>query len=355
MPQFHRFLFIAMTVCVCPLALLGDQITLKNGDRLTGSITKTDGPNLIFKSELAGLITVPLDAVASLTTSAPVNVSLKDGQLLLGTASADAAKISVTTASGQLETPRADVTAIRSVDEQKAYQAEIDRYASPGILDLWAGHMDLGVALANGNANTFNFATGFNAVRATKIDKLTVNFTSIYSTATLGGISSVTANAKRGSLDYNINLKPKLFLWAGVDLENDHFQHLQLRFVPSAGFGYHVFKTSSSYLDVLAGGSLDREFYSTFDRTSGEVVFGDDYDKTINKRSHIHQSFKFFENLSYSGQYRVNFDLTASTLLTKAISFQLTGSERYVTNPPAGLKGNDLILTTGLRLSFARQ
>jgi hypothetical protein len=354
MSQFHRFLLIT-SACLCPLALFADQITLKNGDRLTGSITKTDGANLIFKSELAGQITVPLDAVVSLTTSVPVNISLKDGQLLLGTASADAAKIAVTTAAGQLETPRADVTAIRSVDEQKAYQAAIDRYANPGILDLWAGHMDLGLALANGNANTFNFAAGFNAVRATNTDKITVNFASIYSTATVGGISSVTANAKRGSLDYNINLKPKLFLWAGVDLENDHFQQLELRFVPAAGFGYHVFKTKTSYLDVLGGGSLDREFYSTFNRTSGEVVFGDDYDKTINKRTHIHQNFKFFENLSYSGQYRVNFDLSAATTLTKMISLQFTGSERYVTNPPPGLKGNDLILTTGVRLSFARQ
>jgi len=354
MLQFNRFVLIA-SACLCPLALLADQITLKNGDRLTGSILKTDGANLVFKSELAGQVTVPLDAIVSLTTSAPVNVGLKDGQLLLGTASADAAKITVNTASGQLETPRADVAAIRSVDEQKAFQAEIDRYANPGILDLWTGNLDLGLALSSGNANTFNFASGFNAVRATKIDKITVNFTSIYSTGTVGGVSSVTANAKRGSVDYNINLSRNFFLWAGVDLENDHFQHLELRFVPAGGVGYHVFKTSSSYLDVVGGGSLDREFYSTFNRTSGEAVFGDDYDKTINKRTHIHQSLKFFENLSYSGQYRVNFDLSASTALTKLLSLQFTGSDRYITNPPAGLKGNDIILTTGVRLSFARR
>jgi hypothetical protein len=125
--------------------------------------------------------------------------------------------------------------------------------------------------------------------------------------------------------------------------------------VPAGGFGYHVFKTKRSYLDVLGGGSLDREFYSTFNRTSGEAVFGDDYDQLIHKNSHIHQSFKFFENLSYVGQYRVNFDLSASTALTKTISLQFTGSDRYVSNPPAGLKGNDLILTTGIRFSFARQ
>ena len=354
MSRSYRVLLLLCGLIV-PLTLSADQITLKNGDRLTGSIVKLDGANLIFKAELAGQVTVPFDAVVSFTTSAPINVGLKDGQLLLGTATGDTSSISVKTATaGQLEAARSNVSAIRSVDEQKAYQAEIDRYANPSILDLWAGNVDLGLALSRGNANTTNFSAGFNAVRTTKIDKITVNFTSIYSTSSVGGFRSVTANAKRGSIDYDINVGPKLFLWTSVDLENDHFQELQLRFVPAGGFGYHVFKTSSSYLDVLGGGSLSREFYSTFNRTSGEVVFGDDYDKTFGKRSHIHQSFRMFPNLSYSGQYRVNFDLIASTALTKMVSLQLTGSDRYTSFPPVGLKGNDLILTTGVRFTFAR-
>ena len=42
-----------MAISVCP-AVIGDQITLKNGDHLSGTISKADGKVLTMKSEFAG-------------------------------------------------------------------------------------------------------------------------------------------------------------------------------------------------------------------------------------------------------------------------------------------------------------
>ena len=44
-------------------AALADQVTLKNGDRLTGSISKSDGKELVLKTEYAGDVTVKFDAI----------------------------------------------------------------------------------------------------------------------------------------------------------------------------------------------------------------------------------------------------------------------------------------------------
>jgi len=49
--------------------LLADQVVMKNGDRLSGNIVKYDGKSLIIKSELAGQVTIPWDAVTSITSS----------------------------------------------------------------------------------------------------------------------------------------------------------------------------------------------------------------------------------------------------------------------------------------------
>jgi len=57
---------------------------MKNGDRLSGAIVKYDGKNLILKSEFAGQVTIPWDAVTAITSSDPLNVGLKDGQMLVG-------------------------------------------------------------------------------------------------------------------------------------------------------------------------------------------------------------------------------------------------------------------------------
>jgi len=33
----------------------------------------------------------------------------------------------------------------------------------------------------------------------------------------------------------------------------------------------------------------------------------------------------------------------------------VTFSDRYISNPPLGLKGNDLLLSTGFRLTFGKE
>ncbi len=51
-----------MMICtICP-KLLADQIILKNGDRLTGTIIKSDDKSLSLKSEFAGTVMVQWDA-----------------------------------------------------------------------------------------------------------------------------------------------------------------------------------------------------------------------------------------------------------------------------------------------------
>lgn len=364
---------LALASLLSPALALADTITLKNGDRITGSVVKTDEGNLIFKGEMAGEMKVPLDNITSLTTSAPINVTTKDGQLLVGPTNLDTTRAAVQTAnSGTVQADRGNVTAIRSMDEQKTYQAEIDRYAHPGPLDLWAGTFDFGLGLSSGNSQTTAYTMAFNAVRATKRDKLDVYFTSLYSTqetfvttnpAYPNGkyVGSTAANARRGGLSYNFNLTPKLFAWGSLDLENNAVQQLNLRVNPAGGLGYHAFKNDNGFLDILGGGSYNLEYFAFQpEKHYAEFVIGDEFQHIFNKRSSLHQSFKFFPNLTDTGQYRINFDLTAATALTKALSWQVSLSDRYLSNPPPAIfpsppiKGNDLIFSTGVRVTFAR-
>lgn len=59
-----------------------------------------------------------------------------------------------------------------------------------------------------------------------------------------------------------------------------------------------------------------------------------------------------FPNLSQTGEYRFNFDTTAATALTKYLSWQITFSDRYLSNPAFGRKSNDTLLTTGIQVNF---
>ncbi len=85
-------LFTLISLFALSMASFADQVTLKNGDRLTGTIVKSDGKTLVIHTDAAGDITVALPSVQEIKTDAELHVSLKGGrrrlaQLLPPTAS----------------------------------------------------------------------------------------------------------------------------------------------------------------------------------------------------------------------------------------------------------------------------
>jgi len=325
------------------------QITLKNGDRFTGSVVKIDGKNLVFKSEYAGSITVPWEAVVAVSSTEPLAITLQDGQLVVGAVTTSEAKLVIQTK--ETGTVSANLSSVKMVRSQ-AEQAEAERYNNPRIIDLWSGFLDFGYAVAKGNSDTNNVSLTANATRATTRDKIEVYFTSLYASTA----SAATANSKRGGISYSLNLLPKLFVFGSTDLESDEFQSLDLRFAPAGGFGYHAINNKRTALDVFGGASLDREFFSTgLNRTSGEMVVGQELSYKLSTITSLHEKLSFFPNLSDTSEYRTNFDLTSATTLKKWLAWQITASDRFLSNPLPGRKQNDFIFTTGFRVTFAKR
>ncbi len=336
--------------------LFADQVTMKNGDRLSGSIVKYDGKNLIIKSEFAGQVTIPWDAVTAISSGVPLNIGLKGGQTLVGTVTTSDGKIQVATENaGTVTAPKDSIEFVRSKEEQAAYQAEIDRFHNPRLIDLWTGFLDLGYATTRGNTDTGSFNLNTDASRSTNRDKIEATFTMIQSSSNASGKDITTADAKRGGVSYNINLDHRWFAFGSVNLESDEFQSLDLRFNPAGGGGFHAIKTPKTTLDLQAGASEDKEFFNTgLDRSFTEVLLGENYVYKFNANTSVHQALTFFPNMSSTGNYRINFDLSAVTAIRKWLGWQFTVSDRFLSNPVAGRKDNDVLVSTGLRVTFAK-
>ncbi len=101
--------------------------------------------------------------------------------------------------------------------------------------------------------------------------------------------------------------------------------------------------------------SYNRENFSdNVTRNSGELYWGDDWNYKLSGVTAIAQSYRMFNNLSRTGDYRINFDFGTATTLRKWLSWQVTASDRFLSNPALGRQRNDILLSTGLRLSFAQ-
>ena len=350
-----------MRYLICVLFFAGlswaDQITLTNGDRVTGSLIRSDSKILVLKTETAGELTFKWESIAAISAPGPLYIGLGGGQMIVGSVETVNGRFSVTTQNaGVVVTSKESIQFIRNNDEQAKAQSEIDHFRNPRLVDLWVGNLDLGFAASRGNANTETLTLSTNAQRATTRDKIAVYYTSIFSSSDFaGGTTQTTANSKRGGVGYNLNLNKRAFVFGSVDLESDQFQSLDLRFTPAGGLGYHAIASMPTQFDLRVGAAANREFFSTgLNRTSAELLVGDDFLHKFSASTHVEQKLNFFTNLSDTGAYRVNFDLSAVTVIRKWFSWQFTVSDRYLSNPVPGRKKNDAIFSTGLRVSFGK-
>jgi putative salt-induced outer membrane protein len=351
------FLGLAPTV-------FADQITLKNGDRLSGTIVKSDGKTLVLHTEFAGDVTVQFAAITQITSDKPLHVALKSGQTVVGPIATRDGNLEVAPASGApVETPKESVVAIRNDADQLAYEKSLH----PGLLEGWNGAANVGFSLTRGNSQTENLSLAFNAARATKNDKLSLYTNAVYGTNQLA-TPSTTANTEGGGIRYDRNINPRAFGFVSADFSSNALQDLNLRSVGSVGFGYHAIKSDRTVLDFLAGGNFTDENYTeTVTNTTvtppttstmklihnfGALTLGEELMRKLGKTTVLTEKLYFYPDLTQTGEYRGTFDLGLATKISKWLGWQNHFSEIYVSNPPEGTKQNDVVLTTGLTFSF---
>jgi putative salt-induced outer membrane protein YdiY len=352
--QFHKYrkvLLSCLLVGVLFPAAWADQVVLKNGDRVTGSIIKKDGNNLTVETEQLGVIVTPWDQIESFIVEKPLHIVLQDGRALQGSLTVSGDKAEITTPQTKVNVAPADIAVLRNDEEQKEYE----RMLHPGWGELWSGTGTIGFAGTAGNARTMTFTAGINADRATNNDKISLYFSLVKASARIDNENRDTAEAIRGGISYAYNINPRLFFSAFNDYEYDRFQNLDLRFVIGGGAGFHALKSERNSLDLLAGFAYNRSSFSTpLIRESAEFYWGDEYSMKLNSVTSLVQSFRMFNDLTNKGFYRVNFDIGLSTKIFKWLSWNVSLSDRYLSDPAPGRKTNDFLYTTGLGITFAK-
>lgn len=346
---------IVCLACCLPGALRADRIVLKDGDRVTGEIVKKDGATLTVKSKNFGVVTLKWDDIETIATDQPLHVVLPGNRTVKAALQTQGDRVEVAVPGAPETYAPAEIAALRNDAEQRTYE----RLLRPGLLDLWTISGGLNIAGTKGNAETSTLTTPLRFVRASNTSRTTAYFNSIRSTATINGVDAQTARAVRGGWGFSRNLRRNVFANAFNDYEYDKFQSLDLRVVLGGGLGYDAWKGETGRFAVVAGGAWNREKFSpasrpAFTRNSAEAYWGDDFSYRMSARTNLVQAFRMFNNLTNTGEYRVNFDIGASTLLTKWLTWDVSLSNRFLSNPVPGRQRNDLLYTTGLGFTFAR-
>jgi putative salt-induced outer membrane protein len=346
-----------LIVLVTAVPALADQVSLKNGDRLTGTIVQSDGKTLVLHTEYAGDVTVKWDSVKGIESSESLRVELPNGKTVVGPVSTSDETVKVATSTGEVAAPLANVKGL-------SQQAGYEKMETASILQNWKGGVNAGFSLTGGNSETTNLAIGFLAARQSLKSKLGMYANIVYATTTTTlvtinpftntKISSTTANTEAGGLRYDHDLNPKTFAFVSADFFADALQGLNLRSVFGGGLGYHAIKNDNTTLDFLGGLNYTRESYTTLQRNLVALTLGEELMHKLGKSTVLNQKLYFFPDLNSAGDFRGTFDFASVTKISKRFGWQNSFADVYVTNPPVGKKQNDVILTTGLNLSFGQ-
>jgi len=367
--SFRIFFMLAVTV-VFSQRLFADQISLKNGDHLTGTIVRSDAKTLVLKTDAAGEVTLQMAAIDTITTTQQLHVGLAGGQTVVGPVTTKNGQIEVATkTSGVVSSSKDSLQYLRSDADQASYDAAMERLRHPHLGDFWTGTLDTGLSLTRGNSSTLAYNLAARAVRKTDRDKITLYTTAVYGKNNTTSPSQVIANQVTGGIRGDITFSSRWFAFGSADFNSNALQNLDLQNVITGGLGAHLIMTKSTSFDVYGGIGYNQEFFSAYTlpnptpppatlsfaavtqrNVSADV--GEEFDTKLGSRSTFSETFNYFPNVTGPSGYRFNFNTTLSTAINKWLGWQFSLSDTDISNPPTGIKKNDLLISTGVRLTL---
>ena len=224
-----------------------DELIMKNGDRLQGSVVSMSLGKLVFKTSYAGEIKIKWDQVAKLTTEQPLEAYLRNEQTLIG-------KI-VAAEDGTLVFHPADGSP--SVPVPLAQVKTLERPKPPAGWEF-GGNVSAGVSKETGNTNTekYNLIANATISKLPHEVKLYAEFHKEWSKNKLSKDNAL------GSATYKRFLTNKWFVFGNATAQMDKFKDLSLLGNVGAGPGYQFYRSRELNLSAKLGPAYAYEKYT---------------------------------------------------------------------------------------------
>lgn len=307
----------------------GSEVTLKNGDRITGTIVEETEGAVILETEYAGRITIKRAHIENIGERKAASDSIAAGAV---------------TAAAKTTEPA-----------PRPQNARLFGGRYLGVAEGWEGDANIGFSFTSGNSNNSTMTTGLRAVKSGVDDKLTVYARSLWNSTRTTGRMETTQNAFWGGARYDRNVDGRLFGFASYDFERDRPKRLNFRSVAGGGIGHHFVRNERTEIDLLAGGAWNRTWQAGHDTDTPEVLSGATLKHKFSDRLRLRKAFTWFQNATDAAEFRYIFDATLSADVTKRIGFYFSVGDRFNNDPFGTAKKNDFLFTTGMKWSFGKK
>lgn len=350
-----------------------DVIVFANGDQLTGTLLRGVGDTVVFRSEMAGEITVPLSKVRELRSNErfavlrkgehPIRTSKQTGTLTF----ADQ-KVSVAISPSVVET--VPVTELAFMVETSIYEKELNPH--PGVWYGWNGSVTGGATILRSTNTGSTYTAGISLVRAIPTvpylparNRTIFNLFETYGQLTQPVIPQPASpalpvpdqvaktNIFHGDLERDEYFTQRFYGLVQAAFDHNYAQGLTLQQVYGAGFGWTIVQTPLQQFDVKA--SIDYEQQKRASTTSLNLVgasFGENYRRTLPKKIAFTEYGTFVPAFNIANAYSANFSAGLVLPVYKRLGASLGVSDNYLNNPAVGYRKNSFQFVTGVTYSI---
>jgi putative salt-induced outer membrane protein YdiY len=231
-----------------------DAVTLKDGSTIYGEVIEMAGGVLVMKTPSSpdNVIKVKWGDVAKLAVNHPIPFHLKEGSILVGTATAGAdgnLNIQSEPLKGSLTVP---LDAIGSVNP----------LVQPPV--IYSGSLTGGYSQTTGNSHLKNASLLGDFVARSEQLRLSINGRYVYG----DNANTLIARNARGTIKLDFFITKRFYWFASAYFENDRFQDLKMRTALSSGPGFQFIERGD-----FSGIFKDMTFYTE----AGVAFFNEDF------------------------------------------------------------------------------
>ena len=276
--MFSRLFFLAL-LSTYSIFSLADTIWMKNGDRLTGTISLLNNNKLVIDTDYAGSITINWSKVSTLETSSPLLVKLKQDKQ-------EKVKIIKPSTEGKLQLINGSAQEIALQDINQIIKPKKIGFEVDDL--IWSGNANISLDSKHGDKDSDTFDMDF----LTKLEhgKWRHTLEGEYNRKS----SDANVSTNNYSLDYTLDhfITKKWFWQTNTYFKLDHVEDLRKQYTVGTGPGYQFWDDSLSSFSLSSPINLSRyEYKDDNNRNFGAYGIRWNYNRYI-----LGKNFELFTN-----------------------------------------------------------
>jgi hypothetical protein len=347
-----------------------DVIVFTNGDRLTGTLEHGAGNSVVFKSDMAGEITIPLDKIKELHASGSYAVLRKDQPIKKladaraitpGTIAwdADAKNLTVQTPAPQT-VPEAQIA---NIIDQPTFVKETT--GKTDFFSGWNGAVNGGATLVRATDYGETLTAGIALVRAMPVvsflpprDKTSFDLQETFGKLTSPVIPQTNPPSPAAVTETSIfhadaerdeYFSERFFALGQTSFDHNYSQGLNLQQIYGGGIGYTALKSAKQELDIKANIQYEKQSFQTAasnDNLIGSTI-SETYHRTLPKKLAFSEFANIIPAFNIPSDYSANVSGTLALPVYKRLSMSVTATDNYLNNPSAGYNKNSFQFVVG--------